>query len=163
MAAGLGLPAPTGPLQATWSLSRLPRRSHPDRARSPDASSAWSPPSGADLTGIGKLRTALTPQGAVLRVIAPIGGTLGKGARTEVVERTFTTTRSMEFDAVLIAGGVGNLADIKLSVLLQEAFRHATVIGAWGDGAQALATAASTPPPQVSFSATPSSRPSLNP
>jgi catalase len=57
------------------------------------------------------------------------------------VERTFATTRSIEFDAVLIAGGAGNLADIKLTVLLQEAFRHAKVIGAWSDGAQAVATA----------------------
>jgi catalase len=51
------------------------------------------------------------------------------------------TTRSVEFDAILVAGGAGDLADIKLTVLLQEAFRHAKALGAWGDGERALRTA----------------------
>jgi catalase len=34
--------------------------------------------------------------------------------------------------------GIGDLKDIKLTVLLQEVFRHCKVIGAWGDGAQVL-------------------------
>ena len=96
---------------------------------------------GSDLAGIGKVRAAIEAEGAFVRVIAPVGGTLTKGARTEIVERTLLTTRSTEYDAVLIAGGAGALADIKLTVLLQEMFRHAKVIGAWGDGEQALRTA----------------------
>ncbi len=141
VAAGLGLPAPTGTpatdVQPSPALSQIPPGPGPIAGR---VIGVVAGP-GADLVGIGKLRTALAAEGAVLRVIAPVGGVLGKGARSEVIERTFATTRSIEFDAVLIAGGAGSVADIKLTVLLQEAFRHAKVIGAWGDGAQALATA----------------------
>ena len=93
---------------------------------------------GADLAGIARLRAALTAEQAVLRVIAPVGGTLGTGKRTEMVERTLLTTRSIEFDAVLIADGTAGLRDVKLSVLLQEAFRHCKALGAWGDGSQVL-------------------------
>jgi catalase len=93
---------------------------------------------GADLAGIAQLRAALAAEGAVLRVIAPVGGTLGTGKRTEIVERTLLTTRSVEFDAVLIADGTAGLRDVKLSVLLQEAFRHCKALGAWGDGSQVL-------------------------
>jgi catalase len=141
VAAGLGLPAPKGSpasdVQPSAALSQIPPGPGPIAGR---VIGVVAGP-GADLAGIGKLRTALAAKGAVLRVIAPVGGTLGKGARTEVIERTFATTRSIEFDAIIIAGGAGSLADIKLTVLLQEAFRHAKVIGAWGDGAQALTTA----------------------
>jgi catalase len=96
---------------------------------------------GADLGGIGKLRRAVEAKGAVLRVVAPIGGILKKGRAQQTVERTFLTTRSIEYDAVVIAGGIADLKDIKLTVLLQEMFRHCKVIGAWGDGEQVLTTA----------------------
>ncbi len=141
VAAGLGLPAPKGKpatdVQPSPALSQLPPGPGPIAGR---VIGVVAGP-GADLAGIAKVRKALAAQGAVLRVIAPVGGTLGKGARTEVVERTFATTRSIEYDAILVAGGAGSLADIKLTVLLQEAFRHAKVLGSWGDGDQALRTA----------------------
>lgn len=57
------------------------------------------------------------------------------------MERTLLTTRSIEYDALVIADGTGGLTDVKLTVLLQEAFRHCKVIGAWGDGAQVLEAA----------------------
>jgi hypothetical protein len=50
--------------------------------------------------------------------------------RDHIVERTLLTTRSIEFDAVLIAGGTAGLRDVKLSVLLQEAFRHCKALAA---------------------------------
>jgi catalase len=141
VADGLGLPAPKGTPAAdvppSPALSQIPIAAGPIAGR---VIGVVAGP-GADLAGIGKLRTALAAQGAVVRVIAPVGGTLGKGARSVAVDRTFATTRSIEFDAVLVAGGAGSLADIKLTVLLQEAFRHAKVLGAWGDGAEALTTA----------------------
>jgi catalase len=67
---------------------------------------------GADLAGISKLRAALTAEQAVLRVIAPIGGTLTKGSRTELIERTLVAARSIECDAILFAHGADDLADI---------------------------------------------------
>ena len=97
---------------------------------------------GADLAGIGKLRDALDEPGrraarhrAARRHDRP-------GRQHEIVERTFLTARSIEFDAVVVAGGAGALADIKLDILLQEAFRHCKAIAAWGDGAQTC-----SPPP----------------
>ncbi|GAA2526136.1 catalase [Winogradskya humida] len=141
IAAGLGMPAPVGKpadnVQPSPALSQISPVPGPIAGRVIGIVAA----PGADLAGIGKVRKAFEAKGAFVRVIAPAGGTLGKGARTEIIERTLLTTRSVEYDAVLIAGGAGALADIKLTVLLQEAFRHAKAIGAWGDGEQALITA----------------------
>ena len=141
VAAGLGLPAPAGnpatgvlPSAALSQITGVP---------GPIAGRVVGVVAGpkADLAGIDKLRTALQSQGAVVRVIASHGGVLTRGTRKEIIERTLLTTRSVEYDALLIAGGAGDLADIKLSLLLQEAFRHAKVVGAWGDGERALRTA----------------------
>ena len=39
---------------------------------------------------------------------------------------------------MVIAGGTAGLRDVKLTVLLQEAFRHCKPLAAWGNGAQVL-------------------------
>ena len=44
-----------------------------------------------------------------------------------------------------MAGGTTPTGDIKLVVLLQEAFRHCKAMAAWGDGAAVLASARITP------------------
>jgi catalase len=62
------------------------------------------PHADARLTEISRVRKALDAQGAVLRVIADHGGTLGEGRNAQLIERTLLTTRSVEFDALLIAG-----------------------------------------------------------
>ena len=48
------------------------------------------------------------------------------------------TTRSIEYDALLIADGNAGLLDVKLTVLLQEAFRHCKSLGGWGDAGVVL-------------------------
>ncbi len=131
VAAGLGLPAPTG---------------HPakDVTPSPALSQIATTPgsvagrkvgviadTGSDLPGIAKLKTALAKLGVSVLTIAPVGGMLSP---TVPVDRTLGTARSIEFDALLIAEGTTPTSDIKLVVLLQEAFRHCKTIGAWGDG-----------------------------
>ncbi len=140
VAAGLGLPAPTGaPAQdvvPSPALSQLTLTPGPIAGRVIGV--VASP--GADIAGIGKLRKAVEAQGAVLRVIAEVGGELGKGRAKEVVERTLLATRSIEYDAVVIANGAAVL-DPRLPVLLQELFRHCKVIGAWGSGAELLLAA----------------------
>jgi catalase len=73
-------------------------------------------------------------------VVAPVGGVLKAGRRQVTVDRTFATTRSIEFDALVVAAGTTATADIKLVVLLQEAFRHCKALGAWGDGSAVLKT-----------------------
>jgi catalase len=95
----------------------------------------------ADLAGIGSIRKAARKLGATALVIAPVGGVLGNGSRTETVDRTLLTTRSVEFDALVVAGGTTPTGDIKLTVLLQEAFRHCKALGAWGDGTVILEAA----------------------
>jgi catalase len=142
VAAGLGIAPPSGTptesRQASPALSMVVEEPGPIEGRKVGVVVG---PDGGDLSGVAKLRAALDKEGAVLHVVAAAGGTVGKGARTEVVERTFLTTRSVEFDAVVVAGGAGVLDDVKVDVLLQEAYRHCKPIAAWGDGAQLLADA----------------------
>jgi catalase len=95
----------------------------------------------ADLAGVRALREALEAAGAVAKVIAPVGGELGSGKGMEIVERTFVTARSVEFDAVVIADGAPKEKDIKAVVLLHEAFRQLKAFGTWGDGAEVLTAA----------------------
>jgi catalase len=144
VAAGLGLPAPSGtppetPLLSA-ALSQVVTEPGPISGRKVGVVTD----KGSDLAGIAKLRATLDGQGAKLLVIAPVGGMLRRGSRTEVVERTIATTRSVEFDAILVARGTTPTNDIKLVVMLQEAYRHCKVLGAWGDGREVL-TAAGIP------------------
>jgi catalase len=156
VATSLGLPAPA------------PTVPHPDVAPSPALSQLtggpW-PPDGrlvgiivdpdGDLEEVTAIRTTLLAAGAVPLVVAPHGGKVG-GLD---VQRTFATTRSVEYDAVLVAGspvpapdalasrdekagGADTLTlDPRVALLLQECHRHAKVIGAWGDGTTALTVA----------------------
>jgi catalase len=78
-------------------------------------------------------------------VTAPVGGDLKSGRRSLVIERTFATARSIEFDAVIIAAGTSVSNDVKLEVMLQEAFRHCKPLGAWGDGVAVLEAAGIDP------------------
>lgn len=45
--------------------------------------------------------------GMVPLVVAPTGGTLGPGPDAPAVQRTYATARSVEFDALLVAGAPG--------------------------------------------------------
>jgi catalase len=95
----------------------------------------------SDLAGVAKLIDAIRRLKATPLVIAPLGGVLKSGRRSVIVERTLLTARSIEFDALVVADGTKPTDDIKLVVLLQEAFRHCKAISAWGDGTAALAAA----------------------
>ncbi len=134
VAAGLGLPAPDGsPVEdvvVSPALSQIVDTPGPIAGRKIGVIAD----SGSDLSGIDKLRTAAQGRGATVHVISAVGGVLGKAAHTQIIERTYLTVRSIEFDAFVVAGGTAPSTDIKLIVLLQEAFRHCKAIGAWGDG-----------------------------
>ena len=141
VAAGLGLPAPQGDVDLdvvpSPMLSQLVTKPGPIPGRVVGVVAGPE----ADLAGIDAIRIALMAEGAQLRVIAAHGGTLGSGKRTQIIARTFHTTRSVEYDAVLVADGIAGMRDPRLDVLFSEAFRHCKVLGAWGDGDQVLADA----------------------
>jgi catalase len=107
-----------------------------------------------DLDGVETARRTLLAAGVVPLVIGPHGGEIDG----TVVQRTFATVRSVEVDAVLVAGAFppapdalpardakagadqGSGLDPRVQLLLDECFRHGKAIGAWGDG-QAVLTA----------------------
>jgi catalase len=141
VAAGLGLPAPKGSPRREVTVS--PALSQVATEPGPIAGRviAVVADHGSDLAGIGKVVTAMTKQGATVHVLAPQGGELKRGRSTLKVTRTLLTARSIEFDAVLVADGTPMNRDIKLALLLQEAYRHCKPMGAWGSGADILSAA----------------------
>ncbi len=57
------------------------------------------------------------------------------------VDRTVLTTQSVEYDALVVAGGSSALAlgaDPYTAVNLGEAYRHHKVVAAWGEGRAVL-------------------------
>ncbi|MFI6823724.1 catalase [Micromonospora sp. NPDC050187] len=152
VATGLGLPAP----QPTVPLA--------DVAPSPALSQVggeW-PADGrmvgivvdaaSDLDGVDQVRRAVLGAGMVPLLVAPHGGTVGD----LTVQRTFATGRSVEFDVLLLSGaptpapdaipardakaGAADsvTVDPRVLLLVDEAWRHAKAIGAWGDGVAVL-------------------------
>ncbi|MFC0674345.1 catalase [Brachybacterium hainanense] len=92
-------------------------------------------------------------------LIAAAGGSVAGRA----VDRTFATARSLELDALLLAGApargadaipsldarVGDLdgvVDPRAAILAEECWRHGKPIGAWGDGEHLLRGCAATAP-----------------
>ena len=141
VAAGLGLPAPKGKpahdVVVSPALVQILAEPGPIDGRKigiiADA--------GSDLAGVAALIKAAEGLGVTALVIAPVGGVLNAGRRKITADRTLATARSIEFDALVVAGGTTPSRDIKLLVLLQEAFRHCKTLAAWGDGAAVLKAA----------------------
>ncbi|MFC4036789.1 catalase HPII, partial [Streptomyces polygonati] len=161
VAAGLGLPAPS----PTVSLAE------------PEPSPALSQLGGTwpldgrivgivtagdqDPTGVRSVRQAVLDAGMVPLVIAPTGGKLDQDGEPIAVQRTFATARSIEFDAILLAGApapgadsygardakvdddtaVGAGIDPRVLLMISEAYRHGKALGAWAGGADALEAA----------------------
>lgn len=116
---------------------------------------------GSNLKTLKSVRQAVLDAGIVPLVIAPAGGVLGKGANKVAVQRTFATARSVEFDALLLAGVPGAGADAfgardatadnsttdaaatdpRVLLMLAEAYRHAKPIAVWDGGEPVLPTA----------------------
>jgi catalase len=164
VAAGLGLPAPE-PTEPLVDLDPSPALSQLGGTWPTDGRliGIVVDPDG-DLDGLGALTSAVSAAGMVPLVVAPRGGVLPDGS---TVQRTFAATRSVEFDALLVGGSpvpgadaltvrdskagqaAGPQLDPRVVLLLQESFRHAKVIGAWGAGTTALELAGVTGGPGV--------------
>jgi catalase len=86
----------------------------------------------SDPDAIAAAATAIAAAGMTPLVIADSAASLGTEPTTIAVSRILRATRSIEYDAILVAAGreASPLTDLMLS----EAFRHAKAIGSWGDG-----------------------------
>ena len=138
VAAGLGPPAPKGTPVADGDLS--PALSQIVTTPGPVAGRqvAVIADAGSDLAATNQLVKTLAKAGVTALVTAPVGGVLKAGRQSVTVERTLLTARSIEFDAIIIAAGTTPSSDIKLTVLLQEAYRHCKPIAGWGDISEQL-------------------------
>jgi catalase len=160
VAAGLGLPAPE-PTEALVDLAPSPALSQIGGSWPTDGRliGIVVDPDG-ELDGVAEVAAAVKVAGMVPLVVAPHGGKLSNGLD---VQRSFGATRSVEFDAILLAGSPvpapdamvvrdskageagAPVLDPRVVLLLQECFRHAKVIGAWGAGVEALQIAGIVP------------------
>jgi catalase len=152
VATGLGLPTPepTVPLTEVEASPALSQVGH-----------SW-PPDGrmvgivvdpdGDVDGVRALRETIFASGMVPLLIAPHGGMVDGLP----VQRTFATGRSVEYDVLLLAGSPAPFADAlpardakagasgssavdpRVLLMVEECWRHAKVIGAWGAGVTAL-------------------------
>ncbi|MFJ5073683.1 catalase [Streptomyces sp. NPDC088553] len=159
VATGLGLsaPAPTHPLanvDPSPALSQL-GRTWPVDGR---VVGIIADPS-CDLRGVRAVRDRVLTSGMKPLVIAPAGGTLGPEKNPVAVQRTFATARSIEFDALILAGTPQAAADAhgardakagapepgspdpRVLLLLAEAYRHGKAIGGWNDSSRILEAA----------------------
>ncbi len=164
VATGLGLPVPTATAPApdarpSPALSQIGREWPADGRVIGIVTDAST-----DADGVRTLRRAVLEAGMVPLVIAPAGGTIGDTDDPITVQRTFATARSIEFDALIVAGAPAPGADAqgardakagtpgqgttpvdpRLALLLSEAFRHAKAIGGWA-GAETVLNASSVP------------------
>ncbi|WP_027862293.1 catalase [Marmoricola sp. URHB0036] len=155
VATALGLPAPEptetfGEVEASPALSQVTGEWPPDGRMvgiviDPDR----------DLDGVRELRETIFAAGMVPLLIAPHGGMVEELP----VQRTFSTGRSVEYDVLLLAGSpppapdaipareaeaaasTSATVDPRVLLMIEECWRHAKVIGAWGDGIPALSQA----------------------
>ncbi|MET0422675.1 MAG: catalase [Actinoplanes sp.] len=155
VATGLGLPAPepTVPLadvEPSPVLSQVGKLWPGDGRIVGIVVDALGP-----LEGVAEVRRAVLAAGMTPLLIAAHGGLVGDLP----VQRTFANSRSIEFDAVLLAGAPAPAPDAapsrddkagaaatpgldpRVQLMLDECWRHAKVIGAWGDGVAALEAA----------------------
>ncbi|HVF13001.1 MAG TPA: catalase, partial [Acidimicrobiales bacterium] len=148
VATNLGMAAPSGAPAAdagsSPALSQVPAEPGPINGRTVGV----LVDAGVDDAGVDALREALDAAGANLYVIAPKGGSVAGSGGPVPVDRSTLTTQSVEYDALVVAGGASAAvvgADPYTAVNLGEAFRHHKVIAAWGEGRDVLAANAISP------------------
>jgi len=141
VAFNLGMDAPTGSpatdAGTSPALSQVPAGPGPITGRTVGV----LVDAGVDDAGVDALRQALDDAGANLYVIAPRGGTVAGSSGPVPVDRTVLTTQSVEYDALVVAGGASAAAvgaDPYTAVNLGEAFRHHKPVAAWGEGRAVL-------------------------
>ncbi|MDX2621604.1 catalase [Streptomyces sp. NPDC013082] len=161
VAAGLGLPVPKASVPLV-EAEPSPALSQVGDEWPVDGRVVGIVTDGADdLDSVRAVRQAVLDAGMVPLVIAPAGGTLDGDGDPVTVQRTFTTARSVEFDAILLAGAPAPAPDAygardakvddnaaavtgvdpRLLLMVTEAYRHGKAIGVWGEGGSVLEAA----------------------
>ena len=142
VAANLGTTAPDGTpatnIEPSPALSLVPAEPGPVAGRVIGIFAA----DGVDAAGLVAVRGPLERAGAVVVVIAAHGGTITSPDGPVEVTKSALTTQSVEYDALIVAGGSGAETlgqDPYLAVNLGEAYRHYKTIAAWGSGRDLLA------------------------
>ncbi|MFE7870233.1 catalase [Micromonospora humida] len=152
VATGLGLPTPE-PTVPLADVAPSPALSQLGRTWPADGRTVGivvDADAGTD--DVEQVRREVFAAGMVPLVIAAHGGTVGD----LTVQRTFATGRSVELDALLLAGAPApapdalpardakagaadaGVVDPRVLLLVQECWRHAKVIGGWGAGVRVL-------------------------
>ncbi|MFY1684219.1 catalase [Micromonospora sp. WMMD730] len=152
VATGLGLPTPE-PTVPLADVAPSPALSQLGRTWPADGRTVGivvDADAGTD--DVEQVRREVFAAGMVPLVIAAHGGTVGD----LTVQRTFATGRSVELDALLLAGAPApapdalpardakagaadaSVVDPRVLLLVQECWRHAKVIGGWGAGVRVL-------------------------
>ncbi|MGV9979074.1 catalase [Micromonospora wenchangensis] len=152
VATGLGLPTPE-PTVPLADVAPSPALSQLGRTWPADGRTVGivvDADAGTD--DVEQVRREVFAAGMVPLVIAAHGGTVGD----LTVQRTFATGRSVELDALLLAGAPAPapdalpardakaaaadaaVVDPRVLLLVQECWRHAKVIGGWGAGVRVL-------------------------
>ncbi|BEL06424.1 catalase CatB [Actinoplanes sichuanensis] len=151
VALGLGLPAPKPTIELP-EVTPSPVLSQVGRQWPADGRIIGIVVDETDIKDADEVREAILAAGMVPLIIAPHGGKID----SLIVQRTFATARSIEFDALLLAaapvpapdafvardeksGAPGTAGvDPRVNLLIDECWRHAKAIGGWGAGAQLL-------------------------
>jgi len=160
VAAALGMPAPVAPAPSNGG-DGAGARSAGEAAAGLDQSPALSQVAGEPGPVDGRLIAVLAADGVDAAGVAIVAaGATAAGARVQVVgthlgllqgesgaplpaPKAFLTAQSVEFDAVVIAGGVGAeelVAEPYAAMFVHEAFRHHKTVAAWGQGRDTLAS-----------------------
>lgn len=92
---------------------------------------------GVDEAALDKMLNALTSEKAVVKIVAPRGGTIsGINGKVYKVDASISTTESVLFDAVYVPGGADSIkklsATSKFTKFINEACKHCKAIA--GDG-----------------------------
>ncbi len=102
---------------------------------------------GVDENDLNAMKNALTKAGAMVKVLAPRGGTLKGAQGGEVkVDMSLVNAASVLFDATYIPGGAQSVATLKGNaraiLFVNETFKHCKAIAATRDGVEVLRASA---------------------
>lgn len=98
---------------------------------------------GVDEADLTSMKKALTDKGAIVKIIAPRGGTLRSASGKEIaIDLSLLNAASVLFDAVYIPAGKKSAGTLKGQAkalhFVNEAFNHCKGIAASGDGVEVL-------------------------